>query len=92
LPGTRRIPAVGTRRGSSPPRWSITARETAWLRTAFLHAARADDATPGAADVHGQRYHLDTSIIGPKGIALVRTTWIVRTGEDFPRLTSCYVL
>ncbi len=70
----------------------ITAREAAWLRTAFLQAARAGDAIPGAADAHGQRYHMDTSIVGAKGTALVRTTWIVRTGEDFPRLTSCYVL
>jgi hypothetical protein len=22
----------------------------------------------------------------------IRSTWIVRTGEDLPRLTSCYVL
>jgi hypothetical protein len=70
----------------------IAAREAAWLRIAFLQVARAGDATPGAADTHGQRYHLDTSIVGPKGTALVRTAWIVRTGEDFPRLTSCYVL
>jgi hypothetical protein len=70
----------------------VTARKAAWLRTAFLQAARTGDAIPGAADAHGRRYHLDTSIIGPKGTALVRTTWIVRMGEDFPRLTSCYVL
>ena len=26
------------------------------------------------------------------GEATVRSSWIVRSGEDFPRLTSCYVL
>jgi len=24
--------------------------------------------------------------------ALVRSAWIIKTGEDFPRLVSCYVL
>jgi len=24
--------------------------------------------------------------------AVVRSSWIIRNGEDFPRLTSCYVL
>jgi hypothetical protein len=28
----------------------------------------------------------------PVGRALVPSSWIVRDGEDFPRLTSCYVL
>ncbi len=26
------------------------------------------------------------------GAAVVRSGWIVRTGEDFPRLTTCFVL
>jgi hypothetical protein len=29
---------------------------------------------------------------GPAGQAKVRSGWIVRSGEDFARLTSCYVL
>ena len=70
----------------------ITAREAAWLRTAFLQAAGALEAKVGEADAYGRRYHLDVSINGPKGTAAVRTTWIVRAGEDFARLTSCYVL
>ena len=55
----------------------ITAREAAWLRTAFLRAACMHDATAGEADAYGRRYHLDISIDGPKGAAAVRTTWIV---------------
>ena len=30
------------------------------------------------------------SPFGPAGSAIVRTLWIVRTGEDVPRLTSAY--
>ncbi len=70
----------------------ITAHEAAWLRTAFLRAARDRPAVPGRADAHGRRYHLDFEVIGPKGAAQVRTTWIIRAGETAPRLTSCFVL
>lgn len=70
----------------------ISAREAAWLRVAFLRAARDRPAVAGRADAHGRRYHLDLEIIGPKGSAPVRTTWIIRIGETVPRLTSCFVL
>jgi hypothetical protein len=70
----------------------ITAREAAWLRMAFLRAARQRHAVAGRADAHGRRYHLDLEVFGPKGAAPVRTTWIIRAGETAPRLTSCFVL
>lgn len=63
------------------------------LRVALLEAAAGrEDAVSGAVDGFGARYVLDFPMSGPKGTALVRSTWIVRTGEDFPRFTSCYVL
>jgi hypothetical protein len=37
-------------------------------------------------------YVLDFPISRPVRQAMVRSGWIVRKGEDFPRLTSCYVL
>jgi hypothetical protein len=62
------------------------------LRTALLEAARTGDASAAESDTYGQRYVLDFIMQGPSGEATVRSSWIVRTGEDFPRLTSCYVL
>ena len=63
------------------------------VRAALLHAAnRAENALCGAVDGFGARYILDFQLSGPKGSALVRSAWIVRNGEDFPRFTSCYVL
>jgi hypothetical protein len=35
---------------------------------------------------------LDFEMSGPSGTAWVRSIWIVLKTEDFPRLTSCYVL
>jgi hypothetical protein len=62
------------------------------LRDALLAATRTAEAESGEADDYGQRYTLDFVMRGPAGEATIRSTWIIRTGEDFPRLTSCYVL
>jgi hypothetical protein len=35
---------------------------------------------------------IDFELTTDMGTAMVRTAWIVRKGEDFPRLTSCYVM
>jgi hypothetical protein len=39
---------------------------------------------------HGQRFRVEILIEGATGSAIVRTLWIVRTGEDVPRFTSAY--
>lgn len=70
----------------------LTAKDAEELRDALLTAARSYDATPGTWDVYGQRYVLDFPLSTPAGRATVRSSWIVRAGQDFPRLTSCFVL
>ena len=67
--------------------------DAALLRAELLRAAATSlDAAQGAADGFGQRFTLDLGVAGPKGSGVVRSGWIVRTGEDFPRFTSCYLL
>ena len=70
----------------------ITRDEADILRQALLAAAASTEVTEGDKDDYGQRYVLDCQIAGPGGTATVRASWIVLTGEDFPRLTSCFVL
>lgn len=70
----------------------LTAADAADLRDALLEAARTLDATLGESDQYGQRYTIDLIMVGPAGVGTVRSGWIVRTGEDFARLTTCYVL
>ena len=55
-------------------------------------AAQIEEVTAIDQDAYGQRYSLDFILIGLTGQAMVRSSWIIRDGEDFPRLTSCYVL
>jgi hypothetical protein len=69
----------------------LTADDAELLRDALLQAALTEDATPTEQDAFGQRYVIDVQMQGPQGTAIVRSAWIVRTGEQFPRLTSCYV-
>jgi hypothetical protein len=70
----------------------LTAEHAEEVRIALLEAARTHDATAAERDSYGQRYVLDFTMSGPAGQARVRSSWIVRRAEDFPRLTSCYVL
>ena len=62
------------------------------LRDALLHAARSMGVIQGERDAYGQRFVLDFDLEGRSGSVQIRSTWIVRTGEDIPRLTSCFVL
>jgi hypothetical protein len=62
------------------------------LREALLGAARNAEARLGVANPYGQRYIVDFDLVRPAKIVRVRSTWIVRIGDDLPRLTSCYVL
>jgi hypothetical protein len=70
----------------------LTAEDAEFLRDALLNAAKSYDAVPNEEIEYGQLYVLDFPISRPVGRAMVRSGWIVRKGEDFPRLTSCYVL
>jgi hypothetical protein len=66
--------------------------QAADLRDALMAAALNNDATPEEHDEYGRRYVIDFMATGPSGSAMVRSSWIIRREEDFPRLTSCYVL
>jgi hypothetical protein len=63
------------------------------VRLVLLAGARnSEAAVAGQKDGFGVRFNLDLPVTGPRGTALVRSGWIVRAAEDFPRFTSCYVL
>ena len=56
-------------------------------------AQRAEaSATEGGADEYGERYVVDFELTRNDRRAAVRSGWIIRRGEGFPRLTGCFVL
>jgi hypothetical protein len=70
--------------------WTIDHAEE--VRQTLLRSARSEEAVFLSRDDYGQRYAVDFSIQSDRGVATVRSLWMVRAGEDFPRLTTCYVL
>lgn len=70
----------------------LTADDADELQGALLDAVRTSEATAGGQDEYGQRYVLDFGMESATGQATVRSVWIIRCGEDFPRLVTCHVL
>jgi hypothetical protein len=60
----------------------------------LLDAARDrhTEIQPTTTDEFGQRYVLDFPMSTASGSAIIRSAWIVLTGQTVLRLTSCYVL
>jgi len=70
----------------------LSADDAELLRATILVAACNDEAVSSEQDEYGQRYTLDFKMTANEKEAVVRTAWIIRQGEDFPCLTSCYVV
>jgi hypothetical protein len=70
----------------------ITQADTEFLNQQLLEAALNRDAKAGQADTYGRRYIVDFECMHAGRRATIRSGWIVRRGESFPRLTTCYVL
>ena len=70
----------------------INRQNSELLFNALEHAAVTGNAVMGKSDKYGQRYVIDFPFTGPGGKATIRAVWIIRVGEDFPRLVTCYIL
>lgn len=70
----------------------LSADDADELRTILLSIVRTHEAVVGEADEYGCRYVIDFELTRRLRTATIRSCWIVRSDEDFPRLTSCYVL
>src|SRR5881392_2760281 len=56
--------------------------DAAWLRDILLEAAHSSEASPIAVDPWGTQWRLDATVRRQGKSAVVRTIWIVRTGES----------
>ncbi len=70
----------------------ITLADAEWLRQTLLDAAASTEATEIAADAFGRRWRVDVPIARLRRAAVVRTVWMIRSGETIPRFVSCWVL
>jgi hypothetical protein len=60
----------------------------AWLRDV---AANVDAAVETAADAHGRRFEISAEMHYLGRTARIRSAWLIRTGEAFPRLVTVFV-
>ena len=70
----------------------LTTQDALELQHLLLGAAKSEDAVSLGADDYGQRYALDFSMKRTSGQATIRSLWIIRRGEEIPRLATCYIL
>lgn len=70
----------------------LVQRDAAWMQARLLDAAARYPAQKGRRDSFGQRYVVDFEVSTDTGTANVRSSWIILTGENVPRLTSCFIL
>jgi hypothetical protein len=61
------------------------------LREMILNAVSINEAAQSVTDAHGTRYIVDFETQGLSGGVMIRTAWIIDTGDTIPRLISCYV-
>ncbi|MGI8469319.1 MAG: DUF6883 domain-containing protein [Pyrinomonadaceae bacterium] len=71
---------------------SLTVKNTEELNNALLAAVKTNEAQAGRFDKFGQRYTVDFEMRRGAKKATVRSGWIIETNEDFPHLTTCFVL
>jgi hypothetical protein len=71
----------------------ITLQNMQLLKTALLDAAaNSDECESRGHQGHGVRYVLQFEMTTTAGSATIMSAWIIRDQEDFPRLTTCYIL
>ena len=71
----------------------LTSGNSGSLRQALLEtAATSDEAESRGDSKYGTLYSIPFSLSTAEGSATVLSVWIIRDGEDFPRLTTCYIV
>jgi uncharacterized protein DUF6883 len=69
----------------------LRAADAEWMRDQLLKATVREDASLISSTRFGSLYVLDFELKTDVGSATIRSGWIVRHHEDFPRLTTCYL-
>ncbi|NMG60438.1 hypothetical protein E1H12_18445 [Geitlerinema sp. P-1104] len=71
-------------------RLGITRENSEILKNAIYRAVISEDATLRKTNEYGQHYNLKFRLKTDFGSSLILTAWIIRSDENFPRLTNCY--
>jgi hypothetical protein len=66
--------------------------DAAWFRRELLDAVTHAEAVSVVHDAFGTRWRVDVPLTRQNRNVVIRTLWIVRTGEQVPRFVTCWVL
>lgn len=70
----------------------FAAEDSEILKNALQRAARESDAVQGISDEYGTRHIIDFELGHRERRTTVRSSWIIRCNEDFPRFVTRFVL
>lgn len=70
---------------------NLTSAYSYKLKDEILKGISSNEAIETNADEHGKRYFVDMRINNFDKSAFVRTLWIIKHDENFPRFISCYI-
>ena len=69
----------------------LTSIDAGYLKRMIIEKLSRSEATLGKEDQYGKRYTVDMKIRNLDKEAVIRTGWITKRNENFPRLITCYV-
>ncbi|MFH2141893.1 MAG: DUF6883 domain-containing protein [Bacteroidota bacterium] len=61
------------------------------LKNFILEKIKKNKAILGETDKYGQRYVVDMIFSKYNKQVVIRTSWIIKTGTNYPCFTSCYI-
>ena len=70
----------------------LTVDDADWPQQKLLDGIQNQLAEKQDTDSFGSRWSVDLPLTRQGKSAVVRTGWIIKTGEKFPRLITCWVL
>ncbi len=70
----------------------LTVDDAQWLRQKVLEGIQNQPAEKLETDNFGVRWRVDLPLARQGKSTVVRAGWIIKTGEQFPRLITCWVL
>lgn len=70
---------------------NFTENDTNFLIAAILAELYNNECIPGIQDEYGKRYSVEIKIRNLDKEAIIRTGWIIKNNENFPRFTTCFI-
>ena len=69
----------------------LTLHDAELLRTKLKEIVSKTDSLFLSEDIFGKRYIIDFKMLYENKKAIIRSIWIIKSNEDFPRFITCYI-